>query len=81
VQSEEEGREDPYDVRKCANDCRVSACTTSNGEISKLKKAPCDGDSRNVGDGVDKYARFTWKPCTTVGDMYALSVSTLLTFG
>lgn len=35
--------EDTYDVRKCANDCRVSECTTSIGEISKLKKAPRRG--------------------------------------
>lgn len=28
------------EVKKWANDCRVSACTTRIGEISKLKKAP-----------------------------------------
>jgi len=29
-----------YEVRKCANDCLVSECTTRIGEISKLKYAP-----------------------------------------
>ena len=31
---------DSHDVKKCANDCRVSACDTRSGEISKLMNMP-----------------------------------------
>ena len=33
-------RAQTYEVRKCANDCRISWCVTSIGEISNWKNAP-----------------------------------------
>lgn len=67
-----------YEVRKCANDCLVSAWTTRMGEISKLKNAPtiCQRGQHDVSQSIGRKMRpHTRKASNTMLDLDASRVA------